>query len=96
MYTVYSDEVFSAYGEGRYRVGEYVTYEEAVEVCKKRVRDYVAQFKSEKELYLDHAFDGEDPWVCPVPEGEHFSSYDYLDECVKEAFGNQPQNENSN
>lgn len=75
----------------RYKLGEYETYEAAVAACKAIVdealaENYVKGMRAD-ELYQRYVTFGEDPWVTPTPEGEHFSAWDYAKQQCTERAG---------
>lgn len=72
----------------RYEQGVYKTFEAAVKVCKAIVDDFLTDaFKpgmSSAELYKHYLAFGEDPFIAPVPEREHFSAWAYAEQRCSE------------
>ena len=81
-YEVYVDDNFHFMDESeRYRVGEFQSHDEAVAACKKVVDGFLeGEFKkgmSSEELYELYMMFGEDPFIIPSDEAEHFSAWEY-------------------
>ena len=78
-----------------YIAGEYATWSEAVEVAKgivdRFLKDDYQPGQTAQELYARYRAFGDDPQICPVPEGESFSAWKYAntraDSLVKELGG---------
>lgn len=72
----------------RYKSGEYLTYNEAVSACKKLIdgelSDMLKQGTDPKELSVQWAMFGEDPFIMGLSEGEkRFSAREYVAEKMK-------------
>lgn len=82
-YTVFYEEVFGQpHGpEERVRSAEFATYEEAVAYCEEQLRKDVQG----ETYYLHH---GLDFWISPEPEGQHFSSRDFMQTLFEDARNN--------
>jgi len=81
-YAVYVDDNFHYMDEeARYKLGEFSTYEEAVEVCKRIVDEFLeSAYKdgmSYDELYGGYINFGEDPFIVPSDKTNWFSAWDY-------------------
>ncbi len=81
-YEVFVDDNFHFMDESeRYKLGEYDKCEEAVDVCKKKVDDFLsAEYKegmSFKELYELYMMFGEDPFIISDDKACLFSAWDY-------------------
>jgi hypothetical protein len=90
-FTVFVDDNFHYKdSSARNKNGEYDTYDAAVAACKVIVdesllENYVKGMSAD-DLYQRYMMFGEDPWVTPAPEGEHFSAWDYAkQQCVERA-----------
>jgi len=88
-FKVYIDDNFHCMQEDyRCEHGEYNTYEEAVEECKKIIEKnfkyYYKPGASAEEMLENYKFQGDDPFVVPEPEGKHFSAWDYADRRAEE------------
>jgi len=74
----------------RYEHGDFDTYEEAVDACKKIVDQCLGHPLSERdrksaaELYSRYMAFGDDPFVSPSPPGEEFSAWKYAEKRCKE------------
>ena len=65
----------------RYRLGEFLDYDEAVTKCRRIIDDYLAAafqpgMKAE-ELYAAFTAFGEDPFISPDIAQERFSAWNY-------------------
>ena len=81
-FTVFIEEMSKYQSEeGRYRHGEFDTYEEAVEACKRIVDEFLASCLVNKtapeELFRTWSMFGEDPYIVPDQE-PGFSAMDYV------------------
>ena len=84
-YTVSVDDNFHFMDESeRYTLGEFDTYEAAVDACKTIVEEFFDEITpkqvSFRELWEGYMMYGEDPFITPEPEGCHFSAWDYAKE----------------
>ncbi len=84
-FTVFVDDNFHYQDESeRYKLGEYETFERAVEACKELVDRYLTSAHKPgmgaEELYQSYVSFGEDPFIIPVPEGMSYSSWEYAKE----------------
>ena len=82
MYTVFIDDNFHFMDDSeRLRHGEYQTYDEAVDACKKIVNDSLNHLyspgMSRTELYNQYVSFGDDPYVSPNGQASHFSARDF-------------------
>ena len=68
----------------RYTLGEYKTYEEAVEACKVFINESLEEALDDESkgnlgIYGRFCLAGDDPWIRPVPEGKkRFSGSEYV------------------
>ena len=81
-FKVFVDDNFHFMDESeRFEKGEYETYEEAVEVCKKIIDQFLdvnySEGMSAKELYDKYKAFGSDPFIVPKPEKAEFYSWGY-------------------
>lgn len=81
-YSVFVDDNFHYMDEEeRYKLGDFSSYEEAVEACKRIVDEFLeSAYKkgvSFEELYRGYIGFGEDPFVVPDDRVNHFSAWDY-------------------
>ena len=88
-YVVFVDDNFHYMDEDeRYRLGEYQTYEEAVQACQAIVDEFLAsEFKpnvTAAKLYAQYEQFGEDPFI--VPDEKKFSSWEYARKRSHEIF----------
>jgi hypothetical protein len=96
-YIVLVDDNFHYMDESeRYQSGEYETYAEAVQHCKKNVDEYLhdalrQEVAKPENLYESYVNFGEDPFIQTHPdsqiklfEGEHFSAWDYAKQRCEE------------
>jgi hypothetical protein len=80
--TVYVDDNFHYMDESeRYEAGKFATKEQALDVCRKIVDEYLLsafeQGMEQKELYQSYASFGDDPWFSGgYPE---YSSWKYAE-----------------
>ena len=91
-YKVFVDDNFHYMDESeRYALGEYINLQEAIEVCKKIVDEYLmSAFKpgmTAQELNFSYTSFGEDPFILTSPATESgilFSAWDYARQRSKE------------
>jgi len=87
-FVVYVDDNFHYMDEEeRYKGGEFNTYEEALEFCKKIVDEFLDDSHaktpkiSEQELFKAYTSFGEDPFISPTTsDTPRFSAWDYARE----------------
>jgi hypothetical protein len=64
-----------------YSKGQYPTWSEAVSVAREIVDRCLAEYHRDDmtadDLFHQYVTFGDDPFVIPVPDGEHFSGWDY-------------------
>ena len=94
-FEIFVDDNFHYQDEsGRYKFGEYDTYERAVEVCKEIVEGELLhlceQGKSAAELYSSYTSFGKDPYIKPGLPEERFSAWDYARQRCEEICANNP------
>ena len=82
MFTVRVADNFHYMDEDEvYTLGEFATWDEAVAAAKGIVDRCLAHNLeagiSAADLYAQYTSFGEDPFIIPVPPGEHFSGWDY-------------------
>ena len=92
-FEVFVDDNFHYQDESeRYKHGEYDTWEEAVETCKKLVDGELLHLykpgESAGELYFSYTSFGEDPFIRPAPRGERFSAWEYAQQRCEEISTN--------
>lgn len=95
MYIVYVDDNFHYMDKSeRYKKGEYGTEQEAVDICKKIVQEFmnheISNAKSAEELRERWVMFGDDPFIKCTGESRIsrlFSAADYAKEIVEEIFG---------
>ena len=94
-YKVLVDDNFHYMDESeRYALGEYPTLEEAIEVCKKIVDEYLMSAlkpgMTAQELSFSYTSFGEDPFIIAIPatgSGILFSAWDYARQRSRELCG---------
>ena len=99
-YKVFVDDNFHYMDESeRYALGEYATLEEAIEVCKKIVDEYLMSAlkpgMTAQELNFSYTSFGEDPFIIANPATESgilFSAWDYARQRSKELCGTSESN----
>ncbi len=92
---VFVDDNFHYMDESeRYALGEYATLEEAIEVCKKIVDEYLMSAlkpgMTAQELNFSYTSFGEDPFIIANPlahSGVLFSAWDYARQRSKDLCG---------
>lgn len=82
--------------EGRYKLGEFETFNEAVEACKSIVEDFLNDnYKSgmtSDHLYRLYTFYGDDPFVVGDPIPFRFSAWSYAeDKCQEICKAEKPE-----
>lgn len=87
-FTVFVDDNYHYQDETeRYKLGEFESYEEAVRQAKKIVDEFLGsdpqKGKTSDTLLSEYKRYGEDPWITPEPEGQHFSAWSYAEERCK-------------
>ena len=86
-YEVFVDDNFHYQDESeRYKHGEYDTYEEAVEACKKLLHLH-EKGQTASELYHSYTSFGEDPFIRPAPRDERFSAWEYARQRCEQITG---------
>ncbi len=62
-------------------LAEFHTWAEAVcaacGVVDRSLQALVISGQSADELFARYSAFGDDPWIAPIPDGEHFSAWDY-------------------
>jgi len=87
-YTVVVDDNFHYMDQDeRWTLGEFPSYEKAVEACKKLIDEFLEDSLKDNPtaegLYAQYKMFGDDPYVVGTVEGERFSAWDYAKErCV--------------
>jgi len=87
-YTVVVDDNFHYMDKDeRWTLGEFPSYEKAVEACKKLIDEFLEENLNDNPtaegLYAQYKMFGDDPYVVGTVEGERFSAWDYAKErCV--------------
>lgn len=81
-YEVFVDDNFHYQDESeRYKLGEYDSYEAAVEACKQIVDRELSHLHGNNatpaELYSSYTSFGEDPFIRPAPRKNRFSAWEY-------------------
>ena len=87
-YTVYVDDNFHAqYESGRYQLGEFDTFEEAVSACKKIMDKFFEGYEpaqhSFDKLWSQYTTFGEDPFIISDDKKLSFSAWDYAKELCR-------------
>jgi len=92
-FSVFVDDNFHYQDEDeRYLQGVYPTYEEALAVCQRMVREDLEQHyeagMSAAKLYSGYTGFGSDPWIKPTPEGTpQFSAWNYAKDLAAKMCG---------
>ena len=94
MYIVYVDDNFHYMDKSeRYKKGEYETEQEAVDICRKIVQDFmdheISNAGSAEELRQRWLMFGDDPFIKCTEENrisKFFSAADYAKEVAEEMF----------
>ena len=81
-YQVFVDDNFHHINEGeRYRLGDFATYEEALDACKAIVDEFLQASCKEgvtaAQLYENYVGFGEDPFIVGEPAPFPFSAWNY-------------------
>ncbi len=87
-YTVYVDDNYHYMDESeRYKLGEFETYDDALNAAKRIVEDYINRAYKEgmsaRELLESYKSFGEDPYIDPDDGTPKFSAWDYAEELCK-------------
>jgi hypothetical protein len=91
-YSVYVDDNFSfPPDDGRYKLGDFSTLEEAVAACKRKVDEFlkvhVSPDKTAAERYEEYTHGGPDPFIVtddPAAGNPVFSAWNYAKERCEE------------
>ncbi len=100
LYQVYVDDNYHYQDEKeRYKLGDFVTFEEAVTACQTIVDEYLQQSCREgataEKLYQDYIRFGEDPFIIGEPVPFHFSAWAYAKKRCYEIYGEYLKSEKS-
>lgn len=90
-YQVFVDDNYHYMDEDeRYKLGDFATYEEALNACKKIVDEYLQSSYKDgmkaDELYAEYTMFGEDPFITGEPSA-FFSAREYAEKRCAEICG---------
>jgi len=89
MFTLFVADNFHYMDEEEtYQCGEFDTWTEAVQAARQIVDEFLAdaikQGVSPGAVYSHYTLFGEDPYIVPTPDGEHFSAWKYAEQRSQE------------
>ena len=87
-YKVYVDDVFDLYNtDRRYCAGEFCSYEDAENCCKKIIDDFIEAYGTDRDALSNaYYFHGESPFVMPSNSEKPFYASAYYEEVSKRHF----------
>jgi hypothetical protein len=71
-----------------YEFGKFATWAEAVAAARRIVDECLAEYHIDgakpESMFTSYKSFGDDPFISPVPAGEHFSAWDYAEQRCQE------------